>query len=483
MDFMEQSREIISAKSFINNEWIGHSTTQVLTVRNKYDQSIIATIPYADAAEVQFAISNSVQGFQTISKMSQEERKMLLLKLREGLFLEREKFINLIVSEAGKPLDYAKAELERSLKVLEIAAEEVTRIKGEIVPIDYGAGVGKTAMTKRFPIGPVLAISPYNFPLNLALHKIAPALASGCSVILKPSPHTPLTALALGALCKRIGIPAGVLNVVICKNEEAQLMLIDERIKMLSFTGSADVGWKLKSQSGKKKVTLELGGNAAVIVDRTANLDEAVGAITKGAYLYSGQICISTQRIFVDHSIFDNFVAKMSEAVKELKWGNPSEEGVIVGPLIDQAHFDRMRIWVEEAKVQGAQVLFGGHVLDQEKFIYAPTLLTNTNGLMKVNAEEVFGPIAIIEKVQYFDEVIREVNRSRYGLQAGLFTNQLSQIKYAHENLEVGALLINSIPGFRVDSMPYGGVKDSGLGREGIKYAIEEMTEPRLLVY
>jgi acyl-CoA reductase-like NAD-dependent aldehyde dehydrogenase len=418
-----------------------------------------------------------------MSKLSAEERKNLLLKMRDGLLMEKEKFINLIVSESGKPIDYARLEVERSLFLLETAAEEAVRIKGEVVPMDFGIGIGRTGITKRFPLGPILAISPYNFPLNLALHKIAPALACGCSVILKPSPHTPLTALALGSLAKRIGLPPGALNIVICQNEEAEIMLKDDRLKMLSFTGSAEIGFMLKSKAIKKKVALELGGNAAVIVDRSANIEEAVKSIAKGTYLYSGQVCISTQRIFVDQNIFDEFVQKFREEVKNIKWGSPYEEGVSVGPLIDKTHLEKIHSWIEEAKSAGAELLFGGEILDSEKNIYAPTLLTNTNGSMKINSEEVFGPVAIIEKVQYFDEVIREVNRSRYGLQTGLFTNQLSQIKYAHENLEVGALIINSVPGFRVDSMPYGGVKDSGMGREGVKYTIHEMTEPRLLVY
>ena len=403
--------------------------------------------------------------------------------MRDGLLLEKEKFINLIVSEAGKPIDYARAEIERSMMVLQFAAEEALRLSGEVVPMEYGAGVGKTAFTKRFPIGPILAISPFNFPLNLAMHKIAPALAAGCSVILKPSPFTPLTALALASLCKRVGLPAGVLNVVICRNEEAELMLKDDRIKMLSFTGSADVGWSLKSKAGKKKVILELGGNAAVIVDRSANLDEAAKAIAFGSYNYSGQVCISVQRIFVDHSIFESFIEKFKVAVSELKMGSPTMEGVTIGPLIDRAHLELLQTWINEAKLKGAQVLLGGNVIDLNHNLFAPTLLTNTQEDMKIVCEEAFGPVAIIEKVQYFDEVIRVINRSRYGLQAGLFTNQISQMKYAHEHLEVGALIINGVPGFRVDSMPYGGVKDSGFGREGVRYAIEEMTEPRLLVY
>lgn len=480
---MELNRDILQARSFINNEWIGHSTTNILSVINKYDQNIIATIPFADASEVQFAIANSAQGFQAYSKFSAQERRELILKIRDGLLLEKEKFINLIVSEAGKPVDYARAEIERSLMILQLSAEEAIRMHGESVPMDYGAGIGKTALTKRQPIGPVLAITPFNFPLNLVLHKVAPALAVGCSIILKPSPQTPLTALALASLCKRIGLPAGVLNVVVCKNEEAELMLKDDRIKMLSFTGSAEVGWSLKARAGKKKVVLELGGNASVIVDRSANIDEAAKAIAFGSYNYAGQTCISVQRIFVDHSIFDQFIDKFKLATSELKMGSPSLEGVSVGPIIDRTHLERMLEWINEAKHFGAQVIFGGEVVDLHHNLLAPTLITNTQENMKIVSEEVFGPIAVIEKVQYFDEVIRVINRSRFGLQAGLYTNQISQMKYAHEHLEVGALIVNGIPGFRIDSMPYGGVKDSGLGREGVQYAMEEMTEPRLLIY
>ncbi len=478
-----ENRDVLQAKSFINNEWLGHSTTNVLMVKNKFDQSPLATVAYADASEVQFAIANSVQAFQSFSKISAAERRDYLLKIREGLHQEKDKFINLIISEAGKPAEYARVEVERALFQLQAAADEALRVGGEVIPMDFGLGKGKTAHTKNYPIGPILAISPFNFPLNLAMHKIAPALAAGCTVILKPSPYTPLTALALASLCKRVGLPAGVLNVVICQNEEASIMLKDERLKMLSFTGSAEVGWALKAQAGKKKVVLELGGNAAVIVDRSANLEEAAKAIAMGAYNYSGQVCISVQRIYVDHSVFDQFLQLFKHEVSELKIGNPAEEGTIVSPLIDRVHINRIDSWVSDAKARGAEVLIGGHILDLENNLYAPTLLTNTQADMKIVSEEAFGPVAIIEKVQYFDEVIREVNRSRYGLQAGLFTNQISQMKYAQENLEVGALIINGVPGFRIDTMPYGGVKDSGLGREGIRYAMTEMLEPRLIVY
>lgn len=480
---MELNRDILHAKSFINNEWVGHSTTNILSVKNKYDQNIIATIPYADASEVQFALSNSAQAFQSWSRLSAMERRDFILKIREGLLHEKEKFINLIVSEAGKPVDYARAEIDRSLTVLQLSADEAIRFTGETVAMDFGVGKGRTAFTKRFPIGPVLAISPFNFPLNLALHKVGPALAAGCTVVLKPSPFTPLTALALASLCKRVGLPPGVLNVVVCRNEEAELMLKDERIKMLSFTGSAEVGWSLKEKAGKKKVVLELGGNAAVIVDRTTDLDEAAKAVAMGSFMYAGQVCISVQRIFVDNDVFDVFVDKLKQVMSDLQSGNPATEGVIVGPIIDRQHLDRITSWINEAKEKGAQILMGGDVLDQERNVLAPTLITNTTEDMKIVAEEVFGPVAVIERVQYFDEVIRVINRSRYGLQAGLFSNNLSQMKYAHDHLEVGALIMNGVPGFRVDSMPYGGVKDSGLGREGVRYTMEEMTEPRLLVY
>jgi acyl-CoA reductase-like NAD-dependent aldehyde dehydrogenase len=480
---MENNHEVLKAKSFINNEWVGHSTTDILEVINKYDQSPLARIAYADASEVQFAIANSVLGFQTYSKLTAAERREFLLKIRQGLEHEKEKFIGLIISEGGKPQDYARVEIERCLFILQTAADEATRFSGEVVPMDFGLGVGKTAMTKRFPIGPVLGMSPFNFPLSLALHKIAPALAVGCSVILKPSPYTPLTALAFASLCKKVGLPAGVLNVVVCKNDEVALMLSDERIKMLSFTGSAEVGWMLKAKSEKKKVTLELGGNAAVIVDRSANIDEAVKAIATASYQYAGQVCISVQRIYVDQLIFDEFVEKFKIQVSEIKVGNPAEKGTLVGPIIDSKHLKRIHDWVQEAQLNGAELIFGGEIADAEKNIYAPTLLTNTKSNMKVVSEEAFGPIAIIEKVQYFDEVIREINSSRYGLQAGLYTNQISQMKYAHENMEVGALIINGVPMFRIDSMPYGGVKESGMGREGIRYTMTDMTESRLLIY
>lgn len=479
----EEVSNILTTKSFINNEWIGQSLDRFLYVNHRYDQTRIARIHFADDREVEFAISSATIAFETFKKTSVPERREILEKIKEALKNEREKFVNLIVSEAGKPFDYANAEVDRAIAVIDAAIHELMTDTGFTVPLNYPPAVGKTGIVKKYPIGPILAISPYNFPLNLALHKIIPAIATGNTVILKPSPDTPLTALAFASLCKKIGLPAGVLNVVICENFEAEKMVTDDRIKMLSFTGSALVGWKLKSLAGKKKVTLELGGNAAAIVDRSASIEEVAKSLSYGAFLYAGQICISTQRIYVDNQVFDQFVEYFVEATKELSIGNPHEKGVVVGPLINEHHLHRIHTWVEEAKNAGAKILLGGSILDIKHNIYAPTVITGTKPGMKVLDEEVFGPVVVIERVQFFDEVIAEINRSRYGLQASLFTNQLSQIKYAEDNLEVGALIINSIPGLRIDSMPYGGIKDSGLGREGVKYAMDEMREPRLLVY
>lgn len=479
----DEAISILTTKSFINNEWMGKSTERFFYVTNRYEQNHIARIIYADSEEVEYAITSSILAFEHFKKWSIPERRELLEKIKEALKAEREKFVNLITSEAGKPIDYSHAEVDRAIALIDATIHELMVDAGMVIPMNYSPAVGKMAVTKKYPIGPILAISPFNFPLNLALHKIIPAIATGNTVLLKPSLETPLTALAFASLCKKVGLPPGVLNVVICENFEAEKMVTDDRIKMLSFTGSAEVGWKLKTLAGKKKVTLELGGNAAAIVDRSSHLEEVAKSLSYGAFLYAGQICISTQRIYVDNHVFDQFVDLFITATKNLKIGSPHEAGVVIGPVISEHHLYRIHQWVNDAKKLGAKILLGGDILDQKFHMYPPTILTETAPGMKVLDEEIFGPVVVIERVQFFDEVISEINRSRYGLQASLFTNQLSQIKYAEEHLEVGALIINSIPGFRIDSMPYGGVKDSGLGREGVKYAMDEMRESRLLVY
>jgi len=476
-------KSLILEGSFINGKILSDENNDHLIVTDKYTHEQLAKIPFANGLAMDEAISGSVLAFEVLKKLSAGERSEKLSLLVNLLKKQKGKFSKLISAEAGKPISYANAEVDRCITTLEFAAEEAKRFCGESVPVDYGEGTGKTAYTKRFPIGVLGCVSPFNFPLNLALHKIGPALAVGNAVVLKPSPYAPLSALAFAKLVVKAGFPEGAVNVVICEVPTAEKMVRDLRVGMISFTGSPSIGWHIKSIAGKKKVTLELGGNAAVIVDRTADLKLAASKVAVGSFLYAGQICISTQRIYVDSAVYDEFKKNLVSEIAKLEVGDPSLEKTQVGPLIDKVHLQRVTEWVREAVASGATVLTGGKVIDENKNLYAPTLLTDTNREMKVCSEEVFGPVAILEKVQFFDEAIRKVNDSSYGLQAGLFTNQIDQMKFAFDHLEVGGLMINNIPGFRVDSMPYGGIKDSGQGREGLKYAMEEMTESRLLVF
>jgi acyl-CoA reductase-like NAD-dependent aldehyde dehydrogenase len=351
------------------------------------------------------------------------------------------------------------------------------------VPLDFGAGEGKTAFTKRYPMGPVACITPFNFPLNLVLHKVAPAIAVGSPVVVKPAPQSPLSTYALAALMEEVGFPSGAMNVLVCDIPIAEKLVRDERMAMLSFTGSEMVGWHLKNIAGRKKVTLELGGNASVIIDESADLKDAAKKVAVGSFIYAGQICISTQRIFVVEKVFEEFKNLLISEVGKLKTGDPSDDKVLVGPIIDTGHVDRIDSWVKEAVSAGAELLCGGGIISRENNTYAPTLITNTDNSMKVACAEAFGPIAILERVDDFEDGIRKTNDSNFGLQAGLFTNDFSNVKLSHELLEVGGIMVNNIPGFRIDSMPYGGIKGSGLGREGIKYAMEDMTEMRLMVY
>jgi len=360
---------------------------------------------------------------------------------------------------------------------------ETLRFDGEMVPLDYGAGEGKTAFTRRFPIGVIAGITPFNFPMNLVLHKVAPALATGCPIIIKPAPQAPLSALALGELIREAGYPAGVYQALVCGIPVAEKLVRDERVAKLSFTGSDKVGWYLKSICGKKKVTLELGGNAAVLIDESADLEGVAKKVAVGSFIYAGQICISTQRIFVHEKVYDKFVNELVSEIEKLPTGDPQASETMVGPIIDKGHLERIEEWVQHAVKGGAKVLCGGKVHNAARNIYSATLLTNAQDDMKVSCAEAFGPVATIEKVKDFETGIARVNTSNYGLQVGVYTNRLDHFKLAHERLEVGGIIMNNIPGFRIDSMPYGGVKDSGLGREGIKYAMEEMTEGRLIVY
>lgn len=473
---------ILETQNYIAGKWTAAGKGEV-TVRHKYTNRKLATLPEATPAQVERAIAAAHRQAPSFAKWSAGKRQAHLETLHALLTERRAAFVDMIVKEAGKPLDYAKNEIERCLLTLKIAAAECVRFGGEVVPLDFAAGEGKTAFTKRIPIGVVAAITPFNFPLNLVLHKVAPALALGCPVLLKPAGQTPLVALAFTRLVEEAGYPKGVLSTFTCDNAEAELLVTDERIKFLSFTGSDKVGWHLKSLAAKKKIALELGGNAAVIVDEGADLALAAKQCAVGAYLYAGQICISTQRIFVVKGASAAFSKALVKAIKQVRTGDPSKPGIQVGPLIDGGHVERIASWVKEAKASGAKVLIGGKIADKQHNLYQPTLLTNVSHDQKVCTEEAFGPIAILEEVADFDSALARTNDSRYGLQAGVFTNNFEHVKRAHDELEVGGVIINNVPGFRVDSMPYGGVKDSGLGREGLRYTMEEMSEPRLLVY
>lgn len=475
--------EILQNQNYVAGQWLANGTGEKLPVRHKYTQELIAEIPMATEAHMEEAILAAQRGFAEMRRWSAGQKAEHLHALRDALAEEKAWFAQLIVAEAGKPIGYARGEIERCLITIGEAAAEAMRFAGEAVNVDFAAGTGHTAMTRRFPIGPIAAISPFNFPLNLALHKLAPALAVGNSLVMKPSPYAPLTLLAFARLVERVGYPAGAVNVLVCDIPVAEKMVRDGRLNMLSFTGSPKIGWHLKSIAGRKKVTLELGGNAAVIVDETADLPQTAETVAKGAYLYAGQICISTQRIYVLDAVWDSFIPMLTRAIEQLQTGDPADENTSNGPIIDEQHLSRISKWVNEARQAGARILTGGEIISREQRLYAPTLLTDTRRDMKVVCEEAFGPVAIVERVADFQAAIDAVNDSDYGLQAGVFTNQFDHMKQAHEDLEVGGVMINNIPGFRVDTMPYGGVKGSGFGREGIRYAMEDMTEPRLLVY
>ena len=474
---------LFSPANFIDGAWVKEGDGSFNTVIDKYHGTELAKLPHATEAQMEEAIAAAYASRDPVRKLSAGDRSSKLEALAALIAKHEEEFAMLIMKECGKPIGYAKVEVARCVTTVRTAAAEVLRFTGESVPLDYGAGAGKTALTKRFPIGVIAAITPFNFPLNLVLHKMAPAMAVGCPVVLKPAPQAPLSSFALAKLIEEIGWPKGAFSVLMCGVPIAEKLVKDDRVAMLSFTGSDKVGWHLKSICGKKKVALELGGNASVIVDEGVDLASIAKTVAVGANIYAGQTCISTQRIYVVQPVFERFRDLLVKEYDALQAGDPSNPEVTVGPIIDKGHYERISSWVEEATKAGAQILAGGKTVDQARNIYAATLLTNTQHSMRVNCAEVFGPVAILEPVADFGEAIAQVNNSTYGLQAGVFTDSVANMKRAHDELEVGGIIINNVPGFRLDSMPYGGIKDSGLGREGVKYAMEEMSEPRLLVF
>jgi len=468
----------VSTQGFlVDGKWIEQGELQ--EIRAPFDGSVIAQVYQGTREHAQAAITAAVKAFGTTRRLPAFERQRVLRRVAQSIAERKEEFARTMAQEAGKPIKASRTEVERAIFTFNVAAEESTRIYGEYIPLDWQEfTAGRWGLVRRFPLGPIAGITPFNFPLNLVAHKVAPAIASGCSIVLKPAPQTPLTALLLAEVVHEAGLPAGGLNVIPTTNEDAGLIVSDDRLKMLSFTGSSAVGWKLKANSGKKKVTLELGGNAAAIIHHDTDLDFAAERCAVAGFAYSGQSCISVQRILVHKSAFDAFLQKFLERVKKLKSGDPLDESTDIGPLIRESDAERAVKWVQEAVAAGARLIIGG---GRKGSIVEPTVLTSTRADMKVNCEEIFAPVKTVEPYEDFGDALASVNRSPYGLQAGLFTNDARLIFRGYDELEVGGLIVGDVPTFRIDHMPYGGVKDSGLGREGLRYAIEEMTEPKLL--
>jgi len=460
-------------------EWIDGDA---LEVRSPWDQGLVGRVTVATRADARQAVNHAAACMRRTRALPRWKRREILEDVAAALIEQKERFAQLIVAEAGKPVRLARAEVDRAVLTFKTAAEEAARLGGESLPLDLTEGnEGRWGLVQRFPVGPVLAITPFNFPLNLVAHKLAPALAAGCPVILKPAPQTPFTALALGEVILKAGWPGEALAVLPLSNADtAWLAEKEDRVKLVSFTGSAKVGWELKARSGRKRVLLELGGNAALIVHNDwHDIEDAASRTAHAAFGYAGQSCISVQRVFVQRNVFQTFLWKVVECTANLVSGDPSAEATEVGPLIRASDADRVEAWVKEAVEGGAKLIAGGQ---RQGSVITPVILTGTKVGMKVRDEEVFGPVVAIEPYDDFEQALADVNHSRFGLQAGLLTRDAGRILTAYRELEVGAVIVGDTPAWRLDPMPYGGVKDSGLGREGIRSAIEEMTEPRMLV-
>jgi acyl-CoA reductase-like NAD-dependent aldehyde dehydrogenase len=451
-----------------------------LEVSNKYTQEVATKVALADANVIDQAIAAAQAAQTAMNKMPAYKRQEIL---EHCVIRFKERFDELAYAlciEAGKPIKDARGEVTRLIDTFKIAAQESVRISGEVIELEITERAkGYSGMTKRVPIGPCSFISPFNFPLNLAAHKIAPAIAAGCAFVLKPASRTPLGAIIIGEVLAETDLPVGAFSILPCRRDSADLFTTDERFKLLSFTGSPDVGWALKAKAGKKPVVLELGGNAGCIGDHDTDIADAVERIVFGAYYQSGQSCISVQRILVHSSIYKKFKEAYVEKVKNLVHGNPLEENTFIGPMISISEAKRLERWINRAHNKGATLLCGGK---RNGAMLQATILENVPSGCDVNNEEAFGPVSVISSFENFDEALKEINNSQFGLQAGIFTTDIYKAHQAWEDLEVGGVVIGDVPSWRVDNMPYGGVKESGLGREGVKYAIEDMTEIRLMI-
>ena len=462
----------------VNGQWSQTSSSE--PVHCPYSGDLLATVCQADSQHIDQAIESMKQAATEFATIPAHVRAQALSHIANGIAARHEEFAKTLSQEAGKPLTDARREVDRSIQTFRIAAEESTRIPGETIPMDLTpGGEAYTASVKRFPLGPVLGITPFNFPLNLVAHKVAPCLAAGNPLVLKPAPQTPLTALLLGEVFLTTDLPPTALTILPCSNALAERMVEDPVFQALSFTGSVNVGWMLKGKAGHKRVLLELGGNAGVIIEPDANLEMAVARCVAGGYGYAGQTCISVQRIYVHQSHYDRFLQSFVDKVRTLPMGDPALETTVVGPLINEQAAIRVETWIQEAVSQGAKIHAGG---SRHGSVIEATVLTNVNPVMKVCCEEIFGPVVTISSYTKLQEALAIMNDSSFGLQAGIFTKNIDAMYQAYASLEVGAVLVNEIPTFRADHMPYGGIKNSGLGREGVRYAIQEFTEPKLLI-
>lgn len=461
----------------------GHFTEspEKKAIINPYNGETVAECAQATPEHVQQAVDAALAVKTKLATLPAYERYAILKSISEKMTARKYEMARLISLESGKPMKYATGEVERAADTFMIAAEESKRLPKEYISLDWTpVGKNRQGLVNYFPAGIVAGISPFNFPINLVAHKIAPAIAAGCPIILKPSSVTPLTALMLARLIDETSLPKGAVSILPCSRKTGDVLVTHEDINVLSFTGSPGVGWEMKAKAGKKKVILELGGNAAIYVHSDADIAHAVKRSLTGGFAYSGQVCIHAQRIYVHAGVYDVFTQQFIAAVKQLKEGNPLEESTEVSAMIDAKNAERVESWINESVADGASVLCGGR---RKGNFVEPTVLTNTTAGQKVNSEEIFGPVVCLEKTGSAEEAIQRINDSRYGLQAGIFTNDHHLIQKAFNEIAVGGLIVNDAPTFRVDHMPYGGIKDSGLGREGVAYTIREFMEPRILVY
>ena len=464
---------------FLAGRWVESDDPLVVTNPANPDEPAGATFN-ASEAQYEEAVEAAVAAFEVTRTLPAYERGAILRNISAGIKARREELGKIMAREAGKPIRDALIEVDRAVITFRLGAEEAERMVGETIPLDLmPASKGRVGITRRFPIGPIAAISPFNFPLNLAAHKLSPAIASGNTIVLKPPSKDPLTMLTVAEIIEEAGPPAGSVSILPMTRELGDKMVADERFKLLTFTGSPSVGWRMKERAGKKKVVLELGGNAGVIVDKSADLDWAVRRLLVGAFTYAGQVCISVQRMFVHDDIWDELMKRFVEGAKSIKVGDPLDPETELGPMVDSAAAERTQRWVDEAVAMGGKVLLGGKA---DGNFFPPTILTDVPPQAQVCSNEAFAPLAVAFRFKDFGDAIKQVNDSMFGLQTGVFTNDLANSWRAFNELEVGGVIVNDVPTYRIDHMPYGGVKDSGLGREGLRWAIEDMTEVRIMV-